>query len=139
NGDVSAYITIRPAASEAVLPDDGVRMTPAYPAQLPKIKSPTLFVPALQTAAGANHYKLMFLEFQANSDGLGDIISIGAGDSTQKDLSQVPYAFILDRLYVHGDPEKGQKRGIALHSRDTTVTSSWVSDCKAIAQDSQAI
>jgi hypothetical protein len=137
-GDAAAYITIRSAAPDAALPDAGVRMTPAYAGQLPKIKSPS-FMPALQTAAGANHYKLMFLEFQANVDGLGDIISIGAGDSTQTNLSQVPYAFILDRLYVHGDPEKGQKRGIALHSRDTTVTSSWVSDCKAIAQDSQAI
>src|SRR5207247_7606185 len=38
NGDVSAYITIRSAASDAVLPDAGVRMTPAYAAQLPKIK-----------------------------------------------------------------------------------------------------
>jgi hypothetical protein len=51
----------------------------------------------------------------------------------------VPYAFVLDRLYVHGDPELGQKRGIALHSRDTTVMNSWVSDCKAINQESQAV
>jgi Putative Ig domain len=138
-GDTSAYITIRSAAPDAVFPDAGVRMTPAYAEQLPKLKSPTLFVPAIQTAPGANHYKLMLLEFQANIDGLGDIIAIGAGDSTQTNLSQVPYAFILDRLYVHGDPEKGQKRCIALHSRDTIVTSSWVSDCKAINQDSQAI
>jgi len=137
-GDVSAYITIRSAASDAVLPPPGVRMTPAYAAYLPKINSPS-FLPAVQTATSANHYTLMFLEFQANADGLGDIISIGAGDSTQTDLSQVPYAIVLDRLYVHGDPEKGQKRGIALHSRDTTVTSSWISDCKAITQDSQAI
>ena len=117
-GAITDYITIRSAAPDGVFPPAGVRITPAYAAYLPKIKSPNI-LPALQTAAGANHYKLMFLEFQANVTGANDIITIGANDSTQTDLSQVPYAFILDRLYVHGDPELGQKRGIALHSSDT--------------------
>src|SRR5262245_38670714 len=136
-GDKTDYITIRSATPDAALPDAGVRMTPAYAALLPKIKSPNA-LQAMLTAAGAHHYKLMFLEFQANLAGAGEIIAIGVGDTTQTDLSQVPYAFILDRLYVHGDPELGQKRGIALNSRDTTVINSWVSDCKAINQDSQA-
>jgi hypothetical protein len=136
--DNSEYITIRSAAPDAVLPPVGVRITPAYAAYLPKIKSPNGLW-ALQTATRANHYKLMFLEFQANVGGATDIITIGANDSTQTDLAQVPYAFILDRLYVHGDPEVGQKRGIALHSRDTSVINSWVSDCKGIGQDTQAI
>ena len=57
-------------------------------------------------------WKLMFLEFQANSGGYGDIIALGTNDSTQTMLSQVPYAFIIDRVYVHGDPVMGQKRGI---------------------------
>src|SRR6185295_13648678 len=130
-GDTSAYITIRSAAPDAVFPPAGVRMTPAYAAYLPKIKSPNGLW-ALQTATSAHHYKLMFLEFQANVAGAGDIISIGANDSTQTELWQVPYAFILDRLYVHGDPQMGQKRGIALHSGDTTVINSWVSDCKSV-------
>ena len=138
NGDAPEYITIRSAAPDSVFPADGVRITPAYARHLPKIKSPDALW-ALQTATGAHHYKLMFLEFQANVGGANDIITIGAADSTQTELTQVPYTFILDRLYVHGDPELGQKRGIALHSGDTTVINSWVSDCKAIAQDSQAI
>jgi hypothetical protein len=129
-GDGSAYITIRSATSDTAFPDYGVRITPAYSALLPKIKSPNA-LQAMVTAVGAHHYKLMFLEFQANLNGAGEIIAIGAGDSTQTDLSQVPYAFILDRLYVHGDPELGQKRCIALNSSDTTVVNSWVSDCKS--------
>jgi len=137
-GDSTDYITIRSATPDAALPDAGVRMTPAYSALLPKIKSPNA-LQAMLTAAGAHHYKLMFLEFQANLAGAGEIIAIGAADSTQTDLSQVPYAFILDRLYVHGDPELGQKRGIALNSSDTSVINSWISDCKSINQDSQAI
>ena len=137
-GAVSDFITIRSAAPDSQLPGPGIRMTPAYAALLPKIKSATS-VSALRTAAAANHYKLLFLEFQANSKGYGDIISLGAGDSSQTQLSQVPYAFVVDRVYVHGDPALGQKRGIALHSGDTTVVNSYVSDCKAIGQDSQAI
>ena len=44
-------------------------MTPAYAAQLPKIRSANS-MSALQTATAANHWKLMFLEFQANVERL---------------------------------------------------------------------
>src|SRR5947207_5571403 len=96
-------------------------------------------MPAIRTAAGANHYALMFLEFQANVGGYGDVIALGAGDSSQTTLAQVPYALIIDRIYVHGDPVLGQKRGIALHSSDTIVVNSYISECKVVGQDSQAI
>ena len=137
-GAINDYITVRSAAPDAALPGPGMRMTPAYAAQLPKIRSSNS-MSAMQTATAANHWKLMFLEFQANSGGYGDIIALGTNDSTQTLLSQVPYAFILDRVYVHGDPVMGQKRGLSLNSSDTTVINSYVSDCKAIGQDSQAI
>src|SRR5690349_19020744 len=52
-GDATDYITIRSAAPDAALPEAGVRMTPAYAAQLPKIKSPNAFA-AVQTAPGAH-------------------------------------------------------------------------------------
>jgi hypothetical protein len=132
------FITLRSAAPDAELPPAGVRMTPAYSERLAKIKSPNS-TSALRTAARAHHWKLLFLEFQANEYGYGDIIELGAGDSSQSDLSQVPHDLVLDRLYVHGDPLFGQKRGIALNSRDTTIVNSYVSDCKVIGQDSQAI
>src|SRR5262245_30424348 len=137
-GAIADYITIRSAASDTLLPAAGIRITPGYSSKLPKLKSPN-GMPALQIAAAANHWRLMFLEFLGNKDGTGDVIALGAGDSTQTQLSQVPYSLIVDRVYVHGDPILGQKRGIALHSRDTSIVNSWVSDCKAIAQDSQAI
>ena len=137
-GAIADPITIRSAAPDASLPQAGVRMTPAYAAQLPKIKSPNS-VSALRTATAANHWTLMFLEFQANQNGYGEIVSLGAGDSTQTQLSQVPYALVLDRVYVHGDPKLGQKRGIGLNSADTTIVNSYVSDCKAVGQDTQAL
>jgi Putative Ig domain len=137
-GPITDYITLRSAAPDDSLPPAGKRITPAYAPLLPKLKSPTT-TSALRAAAGANHWKLMFLEFQANLHGNGEIIAFGVNDSTQTQLSQVPYALVLDRVYVHGDPLVGQKRGIALNSRDTAVINSHVSECKAVGQDSQAI
>jgi len=137
-GAVTDYITLRSAAPDASLPKPGVRMKPSYASLLPKIKSRD-GSPALATEAAANHWKLLFLAFQANVDGAGEIIALGAGDSSQTQLSQVPYALVVDRVYVHGDPVMGQKRGIGLNSSDTTIVNSHVSDCKAIGQDSQAI
>lgn len=137
-GAITQYITLRSAAPDSALPPAGTRMTAAFSAMLPKLRSSTN-MPALRTAPAANHWKLLFIEFQANLNGYGDVIALGAGDASQTQLAQVPYALVLDRLYVHGDPVVGQKRGIALHSRDTTIINSSVTECKAIGQDSQAI
>ena len=118
-GRVADYITIRSAAPDASLPPAGMRMTPAY-ARAARRRSDRRTAPRRCARRPArNHWKLMFLEFQANQNGYGDIIALGAGDSTQTQLSQVPYALVLDRVYVHGDPVLGQKRGIALNSSDT--------------------
>jgi hypothetical protein len=132
------YITVRSAAPDSALPAAGVRITPAYAAVLPKIRSDNT-EPALQTVAGAHHWKLMFLEFPPTKDGYYDILTLGTGDSTQTQTSQVPYSIVVDRVYVHGDPLVGQKRGIALNSSDTTIVNSYISDIKAVGQDSQAI
>ena len=135
---VTVPIVIRTATPDSALPGPGVRMTPGYAPLLAKIRSSNT-MPALRTSAGAHHWTLQFLEFLANVNGYGDIIALGAGDTTQTDLTTVPYALVLDRLYIHGDPLLGQKRGIALHSRDTLIINSYISDCKGVGQDTQAI
>jgi hypothetical protein len=137
-GPLTDFITIRSAAPDSALPPDGVRITPAYATFLPKIKSANSTA-ALRTAAATNHWRLMFLEFPANQNGYGDIIDLGMGDATQTQFAQVPYSLVLDRVYVHGDPVMGQKRGVALNSSDTQVLNSWISDCKAVGQDTQAL
>ncbi len=134
----AAYITIRSAASDATLPGPGVRMTPAAAALLPKIQSVNS-TPPLVTAAGAHHWRLQFLEFPATFLGYGEIIRIGDASSAQSTLAQVPYEFDLDRLYIHGHPLYGQKRGIALNGRSVTIHNSYIADVKAVGFDSQAI
>jgi hypothetical protein len=134
----TSYITLRSSASDGALPGEGQRITPAYAPLLPKIKSPNTS-PALQTAAGAHHWRLQFLEFQANLNGAGDIITLGDGSSAQSSLAQVPHDLVIDRVYVHGDPSGGQKRGIGLNSGSTSILNSVIVECKARGQDSQAI
>ena len=131
------YITIR-TENAAGQPTSGARVLPLHASRLAKIRSPNR-APAMRTASAAHHWRLELLEFLATRDGAGEIIALGDGTSVQRELSQVPQQLILDRCYIHGDPDAGQKRGIALNSANTTITNSYVSEIKAKGQDSQAI
>ena len=111
---------------------------PAHSERLAKLKSPTS-EPALRTTAGAHHWRIQLLEFPATRGGVGDIIRLGDGGSAQNTLSEVPHDLVVDRCYIHGDPALGQKRGIALNSASTTIRDSYISDIKAVGQDTQAI
>jgi hypothetical protein len=133
-----AYVTIRSSAPDAVLPADGVRMTPAYSASLPKLRSPNS-QPALATEPYAHHYRIQFVEFLANAQGAGTMMALGDGSAAQDTLAVVPHHLIVDRVYMHGDVALGQKRGIALNSAHTSIVHSYISEIKAIGQDSQAI
>ena len=133
----SQYITLRTAGEEG-LPRADDRVQPSHSPGLAKLRSPNR-QPALRTEAGAHHWRLVLLEFPATADGVGDIITLGDGSAAQSELRQVPFDIVIDRCYVHGDPVKGQKRGIALNSGRTSLVNSYVSDIKAIGQDTQAV
>jgi hypothetical protein len=132
------WIVVRTDAANGSLPPAGVRMTPEFSPLLAKLRSPTS-ESALTTAPGAHHWRFECVEFLANVAGRGDIIKLGAGDATQTQTSQMPHDLVFDRVYVHGDPVLGQKRGIALNSGLTQIINSYFSDIKAVGQDSQAI
>ena len=130
-------ITVRTAGDEG-LPAAGERITPAAASVLAKLRSPN-GSPALATAPGAHGWRIALLEVQANRNGSGDMITLGDSGSAQETVASAPSAITLDRLYIHGDPEHGQKRAIALNAGETTITGCYVSDIKAVGQDSQAI
>ena len=56
------FITVRSSTPDAKLPADGRRITPAYAPLLAKIQSPNS-APAVKTAPGAHHWRLILLEF----------------------------------------------------------------------------
>lgn len=132
----TAYITIRTDAPANRLPAAGVRTSPADAAVLAKIKSPNSS-PALSTAAGAHHWRFENVEFPATANGSGDIIALGG--SAQTSTAQMPHTLVFDRVYVHGDPVVGQKRGISLQSGATEIINSYIADIKATGQEAQAI
>ena len=133
----ATLITIRTGDGEG-LPPAGARISPRHAGKLAIIQSPDR-QPALRTAPGAHHWRIELIEFRANQDGAGDIITLGDGTSAQRELSQVPHNLIVDRCYIHGDPVLGQKRGIALNSGDTTISNSYIADIKARGFEAQAI
>jgi len=128
------FITIRPSGGEAVA--EGRRMQPGASVQLPKLRSPNS-LPVIQTAPGAHHWRLQLLEFQANAVNVREIISLGEG--TQTSTASVPHDLIIDRSYIHGDAAVGQRRCIALNSASTTISNSYIADCKYKGEDAQAI
>ena len=131
------FIVLRTQGSDPTLPGPGMRINKSHAPLLAKIRSSNTS-PALTTAAGTHHWRIELLEFQANRSGSGDIIALGGG-STQTDPSQVPHTLVLDRVYVHGDPAVGQKRGIALNSGNTHITNSYFEDFKLTGQETQAV
>jgi hypothetical protein len=134
----TTYVTIRSAASDTALPAPGTRVSPASAATFPKIKSPNS-EPAIEAIAGAGYWRLETLELLPTFHGLYDIVAFGTSGATQTTTASVPHHLVADRLYIHGDALEGQKRGIALNSADTTVSNCYISDIKAIGQDSQAL
>ncbi len=130
-------ITIRTAA-DARQPRPGQRILPVHAPAMARLRSPGSG-PTLRTAPAAHHWRLELLELAGNASGAGDILALGDGGGAQSAPSSVPHDLVVDRCFIHGDPVVGQKRGIALNSASTTISNSYISDIKAVGQDSQAI
>jgi Right handed beta helix region len=129
-------IVIRTGGSTRELPGPGVRINKSHAPLLAKIRSGNVS-PALSTAAGAHHWRIELVEFEATSNGSGDIITLGSANQT--DATQLPYELVFDRVYVHGERTTGQKRGIALNSGSTQIINSYFEDFKLVGQEAQAI
>ena len=91
--------------------------------------------PLLRTEPGAHGYVIRFIDFDGVSH-LGYETLIRLGEDT---TVAPPYDITLDRVYIHGDRYKGQKRGVTLNGKQLSVLNSYISDIKAVNADSQAI
>jgi hypothetical protein len=139
-GTSSAWITIRTSTPDSALPA-AKRVSPSDSPSLPKLLSPGNGQPALQTAPGAHHYRLIGLEIRtvdANSV-VSDLITLGGGSSAQSTLAQVPHHLTLDRCLITAFPTQTLRRGIALNSSETTITNCYIAGFKNASQDAQAI
>jgi hypothetical protein len=147
-------ITIQTEGIDALVPP-GVRATPKAADAFAKIVTTTAAAPAIRSEAGARGFKLIGLEVFACGDPLPMAARCAAGRGLATgyaliDLAQTPPSsdndpavrdLVLDRLYIHGDPVLGGRRGISLNSRETDILNSYISDFKttSVDNDTQAI
>jgi hypothetical protein len=145
----TAEIMIRSDAPSSSLPAAGVRLVPAGRtgantslsalARLRGQGGTWKSTPVIRAEKGAHHYRLQFLEIDGkNQLGYETLIALG-NNTTQTSTAAAPYALTLDRLFIHGDPIRGQKRCLALDSASTAILNSYFEDCKHFASDAQGI
>src|SRR2546430_299740 len=129
------WITIRTGAADGAFPPAHARVNPSNAALMPVLESSS--GPAISAAAGAHHYRFIGIEIRPAAGAfLYNLIELGSNETSVEDL---PHHIIFERCYVHGDPQVGGRRGIALNSRNTAVVDSYFSDFKEQGGDSQAI
>jgi hypothetical protein len=133
----TGWIIVRSGAPDDKLPPSGTRVTPGLAPLMPKVVSPDSN-PAVYTEPGAQHYRFIAIEFTTAST-VKDIYSIVALGGEQTTDADTPRDLILDRCYVHGQPQTMSRRGILLNGASTAVIDSHVSEIHAAGADSQAI
>jgi len=136
--DGDGWITVRTSATDERLPAPGTRLTPAYAAVLPKIVSRGQ-LPALSTAPGSHHYRIIGVEFTLARGVRRCYNLVILGDLEQTSLDQVPHDLILDRVYIHGTADANLRRGVALNGASAAVIDSTISDVHEVGADAQAI
>jgi hypothetical protein len=130
--------TILRTAPTAGLPNADSRITPAHADKLAKIQSSNS-APALRTADGSHHWRLMLLELGPTGSASGDIVVLGDASRAQSTSPGMPHDLVVDRCYIHGDPARGQKRGVAMNGGTIIIIGSYISDIKSTSQDAQAV
>lgn len=127
-------VTLR--SSEAARIPEGVRLRPQDFPLLAIIETPDA-TPALDAADRAGPFRFTAIEIRpAPGIYVMDLVRLG---SSTKTVEALPHDFVFDRVYIHGDPRAGSKRGIALNCRGGVVRDSRITDFKSTEQDTQAI
>jgi hypothetical protein len=100
--------------------------------------------PVLTTEPGAHHYRLSGIEFRPSPDPpetggrpfITNLVWLGAHGGA---ANAVPHHIIIERCYLHGDPELGARRGIVMNAAAVALLDSWVADFKMAGEESQAV
>ena len=131
------FVTIRSAGADTLIPA-GMRIDPAKHASgLAKLQSNVKGEPTILAAGGAHHFRFVAVEIGPTPEGIGDIVRIGTTE--ERTVEDLPHHIEFDRVYIHGSPTEGQRRGIAANGRYIKITNSYISDIKRKGEESQAI
>ena len=126
---------------QAALPAPGTRVGPMHASLMPQLVT-TNSAAVLQTASGASGWWITGIEMTITpgytSINYG-LVLLGDGSSKQNSLALVPSDLVLDRVYIHSQPNVGTSRCVALNSARTAIVSSYLDHCHLKGFDSQAI
>ena len=129
------WITVRTGGEGSGLPPRGTRVSPGDAASMAVLESEQGTV--LRAGPGTHHFRFVGLEIRpAAGTFLYELVRVGTKETSASDT---PHHFVFERCYVHGDPQRGGRRGIALNGRHIAVVDSYVSDFKEQKADSQAL
>jgi hypothetical protein len=131
------WVTIRTSTPEKQFPPPGTRVSPSHASLMPKLVS-WKGEGVILADRGAHHYRFIGVEV-APMDGVSLRSLMLFGSNQERSLEELPHHIVVDRCYIHGDPKKGSRRGVALNGRHVAVIDSYLSDFKEVGADSQAI
>jgi hypothetical protein len=125
-------------SSYTQLPAPGHRVSPSDVVYMPTIRGTGSPVIALQTAVQAHHFRFVGIEFKPQAGTFATTL-IRLGTLSETTVVDLPTDIVFDRVYVHGDPTLGGRRGLGINSINTSVIDSYFSDWKENGGDAQAI
>lgn len=130
----TGWTTIR-GVDERTASIRGQRVQPREAARMARLQASGDSV--ITAAPGAHHYRLVGLEMSPSPGSfLYNVVLLG---SNENDVARMPHHIIIERCFIHGDPRKGSRRGVALNGAHLAVIDSWLSDFKEVGADTQAI
>ena len=133
----TGWLTIRTSTPDKQFPPPGTRVAPSHAPLMPKFIS-WKGEGVVLAERGAHHYRFIGIEL-APSEGSYLYSLMWFGTNRERTVEELPHHIIVDRCYLHGDPKKGSRRGVALNGRHLAVVDSYLSDFKEVGGDSQAI
>lgn len=151
NKSGNAWITIRTSTPDSQFVQPGKRVSPADASKMAKVQSgfDTGGYPAIRATAGAHNYRLIGLELvMAPADQIlncpspcsyytvYNLFEMGAEEKTYEDL---PKDIIADRMYIHGEPGREVRRGVAMNGVRNSVIDSYISEIHQREYDTQAV
>jgi hypothetical protein len=133
----AGWITIRSSGVEKNFPPAGTRVSPAQ-APLMAVLTTWRGDGVVMAEKGAHHYRFIGIEVRPH-EGNYVFSLLWFGNNRERSLDELPHHIIVDRCYIHGDPQKGSRRGVSMNGRHLAVIDSYISDFKDPREDSQAI
>jgi hypothetical protein len=146
----SGWITIR-SSNLHLLPGEGVRVSPADAANMPRLQSPDgqNNTSVIRTAPGtpSHHFQFIGIEFVGPTPTAGNttpfmtaLIELGTDTIAQNTVESVPHHLVFDRCYLRPHaPDLHIRRAFSLNSGATDILNSYIEEIHQPGSDSQAI